>query len=116
MTAYVSPTIARASGLVVVVAISQLSSFARTLVGPAPLPFAYSYLGCKGNQFKNKRVLMEAIHKKKGETARVKALKEQVGAKHGASVDTSVTLSLVCLVLCFAVFSGGIIVLFVSGV
>lgn len=42
-----------------------------------------SYLGCKGNQYKNKRVLMEAIHKKKGETARVKALKEQVRGKRG---------------------------------
>lgn len=37
---------------------------------------------------------MEAIHKKKGETARIKALKEQVGTNHGASVGmTTVTIS-----------------------
>lgn len=89
VTAYASSRIVRASRLFVVVAISHFFAYVRFLVGRAPLPSASSYLGCKGNQFKNKRVLMEAIHKKKGETARIKALKEQVGTNHGASVDTS---------------------------
>jgi large subunit ribosomal protein L19e len=39
------------------------------------------YVLCKGNQFKNKRVLMEAIHKMKAEAMREKALVEQADAR-----------------------------------
>merc|ERR1711991_1083495 len=39
------------------------------------------YATSKGNQFKNKRVLMEAIHTKKEETKRLKLLEQQAEAR-----------------------------------
>lgn len=39
------------------------------------------YMRCKGNQFKNKRVLIEAIHNEKNMKLKEKALQEQLEAR-----------------------------------
>eukprot|EP00386_Alphamonas_edax_P008051 GDKI01026535.1.p1 GENE.GDKI01026535.1~~GDKI01026535.1.p1 ORF type:complete len:123 (+),score=52.24 GDKI01026535.1:1-369(+) len=43
--------------------------------------YHHFYMQSKGNQFKNKRVLIEAIHKAKNEKVKAKALEEQQEAK-----------------------------------
>jgi large subunit ribosomal protein L19e len=43
--------------------------------------YHYFYMKSKGNQFKNKRVLIEAIHKRKAETVKAKTLEEQTEAR-----------------------------------
>lgn len=43
--------------------------------------YHHFYMQAKGNQFKNKRVLIEAIHKRKAETVKAKVLVDQAEAK-----------------------------------
>merc|ERR1711924_275129 len=47
--------------------------------------YRYFYLKSKGNSYKNKRVLIEAIHKKKAEQLKAKALEEQQQARREKS-------------------------------
>lgn len=46
------------------------------------------YLRCKGNVFKNRRVLMDSIHKAKAEKARIKAIEEQFEARRAKNKAT----------------------------
>lgn len=48
--------------------------------------YHHFYLGSKGNQYKNKSVLMEAIHKMKQEKIREKQLAEQREARRQKNV------------------------------
>lgn len=43
--------------------------------------YHFFYLRAKGNQYKNKRVLIEAIHKRKAETVKAKTLLDQTEAR-----------------------------------
>jgi len=52
--------------------------------------YHHFYMACKGDKYKNKRVLIEAIHKAKGDLTKAKTLAEQNDAKKAKSAANKV--------------------------
>ena len=63
-------------------------SLARLLALLTPNSYRKLYLGAKGNQFKNKRVVVEAIWKQKAEKLRVEKIEAEQQARRSKNAET----------------------------